>query len=297
MKAHRYHTSHAGWQAMMAWYEQKLARFSVPISSQFVNTRYGCTHIITAGDRCAPPIILLHGTNVNMLGWQAQIEGLSEQYYLIAPDVIGYAGKSDPVRLSYRTPDYAFWLMDVLDALQVSSAVLIGSSAGGFFALHFAYHCPQYVRAVILLNPCGIVPFRFPLNIMRQIPIAYTVGFFSRRMASYWLAKKLAQKNVAPNTQPNPENIHLAYLILKHYIRHHPPGTLQPRQLRQINTPTLLLVSQHEPFLPLRHMLRRATRLMPHIQAHIVDGAGHDIHVERPDFINASIHHFIASLS
>lgn len=282
---------------MMAWYEQKLARFSTPITSQFINTRYGCTHIIRAGDPCAPPVVLLHGTNVNMLGWQAQIEGLSEQYHVIAPDVIGYAGKSDPVRLSYRTPDYALWLADVLEALNISSAVLIGSSAGGFFALHFAYHHPQYARGVVLLNPCGIVPFRFPLNIMRQIPVAYTVAFLSRWVASYWVAKKLAQKNVAPNTQPNPEHIHLAYLILKHYIRHHPPGALKSRQLRRIITPTLLVVSQHEPFLPPRHMVRRAKRLMPDIQAQIVDGAGHDIHVERPDFINACIHQFIASLS
>jgi len=297
MNHHRYYTSLAGWEAMMGWYERRLACFTIPIQSYTIHTRYGCTHILTAGDRNAPPIVLLHGTNVSALGWQAQIENLSQHYFVIAPDVIGYAGKSDPVRLSYRHSAYADWLSDVLEALQISSALFVGSSGGGFFALKIAYHIPQHVRALILINPCGIVPFRFPLNIMRQPPVAYSVAFASRFVASRWMAYRLAKKNVAPNAIPSEENIHLAYLLLKHYIRHHPPGILPLRQLKAIQTPILLMVSQQEPFFSPHKMIQRANFVFDNLKTAIIEGVGHDIHVERPQFINESIHQFIASLS
>jgi pimeloyl-ACP methyl ester carboxylesterase len=296
MNHHRYYTSLAGWEAMMGWYERRLSGFTIPIQSHIINTRYGCTHLITAGDTCAPPILLLHGTNVSALGWQAQIEGLARDYFVIAPDVIGYAGKSDPVRLSYRNSAYADWLADVLDEMRIAPAIVVGASGGGFFALKLAYHAPQYVRALILLNPCGITPFRFPLNIMRQPPVAYSVAFASRLVASRWMAYRLAKKNVAPNTSPSEENIHLAQLLLKHYIRHHPPGMLPSHQLQHITTPILLLVSQDEPFFAPYKLIKRANHLFSDIQAQIIDGAGHDIHVERPDFINQKIHQFITSL-
>ncbi len=281
---------------MMGWYERQLTRFTIPIQSHLINTRYGCTHLITAGERCAPPIVLLHGTNVSALGWQAQIEGLARDYFVIAPDVVGYAGKSDPVRLSYRNSDYAQWLVDVLHEMKITSAVIVGASGGGFFALKLAYHFPQYARALVLLNPCGITPFKFPLNIMRQPPVAYSVAFASRLVASRWMAYQLAKKNVAPNTTPSEENVHLAQLLLKHYIRHHPPGVLPINQLRRIITPILLMVSQDEPFFSPDKMVKRANDVFSRIQSVIIDGAGHDIHVERPDFINHTIHQFIASL-
>ncbi|MDX2076799.1 MAG: alpha/beta hydrolase [bacterium] len=297
MNGHGFYTSQAGREAMMAWYDRRLALFTMPIHTQVITTRHGCTHILTAGNHYAPPILLLHGTNVSALGWQAQIEALAQDYYVIAPDVIGYAGKSDPVRLAYHDSGYADWVADVLEALHLSSAVIAGTSGGGFFALKVAIHYPQYVRGLALINPCGIVPFRFPLNIMRQPPIAYSVGFLSRRFGTHRLAYFLAKKNVAPDTEPTAENITLAHLLLKHYIRHHPPGAIAPHQLRHITAPILLLVSQHEPFFPPHHMVKRAKSLFSTIQTHVVDGAGHDIHVERPDFINQTLHHFIASLS
>lgn len=296
MNHHRYYTSVAGWEAMMGWYERRLACFTIPIHSHIINTRHGCTHLITAGERCATPILLLHGTNVSALGWQAQIEYFARNYFVIAPDVIGYAGKSDPVRLSYRNSDYADWLVDVLQGLKIRSAIIVGASGGGFFALKLAYHFPQFARALILLNPCGITPFRFPLNIMRQPPVAYSVAFASRLAASRWMAYRLAKKNVAPNTLPSEENIHLAHLLLKHYIRHHPPGVLPAHQLRHITTPILLMVSQDEPFFSPQRMINQANGVFSHIQTIIIDGAGHDIHVERPDFINQTIHQFIASI-
>ncbi|MBC8170106.1 MAG: alpha/beta hydrolase, partial [Anaerolineae bacterium] len=89
---------------MMHWYDQVLAE--LPCNSLYVDTRYGETHLLTAGSPDAPPLVLVHGINVSALNWQAQIRRLAADYYVIAPDVIGFAGRSAPVRLPYAGDGY-----------------------------------------------------------------------------------------------------------------------------------------------------------------------------------------------
>ena len=60
----------AGFEAVMTWYETSLKGVPVPCESWMVNTSYGKTHVIAAGQRDAQPMVLLHGTNANALTWK-----------------------------------------------------------------------------------------------------------------------------------------------------------------------------------------------------------------------------------
>lgn len=62
-------------------------------------------HYVEAGDRSAPPLLLLHGFPDCWLGWEAQITLLSVSYHVYALDLKGFGDSDKPgIRLHYRLP-------------------------------------------------------------------------------------------------------------------------------------------------------------------------------------------------
>ncbi|MEI2609124.1 MAG: alpha/beta hydrolase [Candidatus Promineifilaceae bacterium] len=60
-------------------------------------------------------------------------------------------------------------------------------------------------------------------------------------------------------------------------------------QLRQIKTPTLLLLGDYEIVYNHNQALQRATRLIPHIETTLIPGAGHALNFDQPEMVNERI--------
>ncbi len=107
------------------------------------------------GDREAEPLLLIHGVAGSSSAWVPLIGPLSAKYRVIAPDLLGH-GESDKPRTDYSLGAFAVWLRDLLDALNVPAATLVGHSLGGGVALQFAYQHRQYCRRLVLVNSGGL---------------------------------------------------------------------------------------------------------------------------------------------
>ncbi len=101
---------------------------------------------IEAGDRrfsyresgSGPAMVVLHGIGSGSGSWYGQLEGLSSDYRVIAWDAPGY-GETTPVdNPSPIAAEYAAVLEDMLAALNVEPAVLIGHSFGALTAGSYA---------------------------------------------------------------------------------------------------------------------------------------------------------------
>jgi pimeloyl-ACP methyl ester carboxylesterase len=295
LQSYPYYISKEGWSAMMAWYDRVLVSLPIPYQTYDVDTPYGETHVLTAGSAYAPPLIVLHGINVNALNWKAQMVNLSKHYYVIAPDVPGFAGKSAHIRLSYQNDDYSHWLRSVLDAFGIDSAVIAGSSGGGYFALKFAAVYPQHTSHLILVNPCGISRYPYPLDFGRNQSVVNWIGKFGRRVASYERARKLVAMSASKGVIPDEIAVEMAYILLKYFKRASPPGRLPLEQFHQITASTLLLLGEHEPYFNIRYLKREAERQFIHADLHtvILYGAGHDLHNDRAKEVSEYILQFI----
>jgi pimeloyl-ACP methyl ester carboxylesterase len=292
-----YYRSEDGRIALMGWYDRALAQLGVPYERLYVPTRFGMTHIIASGNPSAPPVLLLHGINTNAAVWRPQIESLSRYYRVYAPDIVGFAGMSAPTRLSYHNDSYARWAVDVLDGLETEQANVIGSSAGGHFALKLAVYAPERVRKLVLMNPCGLVRFRFPYTLTRIPGFPALVNILSPYMASQELAQKLVRKGVAPHLPLDTERVEFSHLILKHYRRYGPPGVLRNWELRRMIAPTLLLFSQYEVFTDPATAIRYARRTLPNlIAAEIIPDAGHDMNKDQPALVDSRLLSFLGQL-
>lgn len=289
-----YYVSAAGYAALMEWYDRALAAIRVPIETRLVPTRCGMTHVILSGSADAPPLLLLHGVNTSALSWRPQIEGLAARFRVIAPDIVGFTGRSGSARLPYCDDSYARWAVDVLDALDVSAAHVVGGSAGGHFALKLAAWSPERVRRLALLNPCGVAGYRFPYGITRVYGVAALLNWLNYRLlASPQLARTLVRKGVAPGLPLDADWVEFSYLVLRYYRRHAPPGLLRADELRRVRAATLLLVAEYEVFHQPAAIIRRARAYLDNVTVERVSAAGHDIQRDRAEWVNAQVTTFL----
>jgi len=144
--------------AFRAVYRQFLA--NMPFSQRMVETPYGETFLLEAGNPAHPPILLLHGSCSNSAFWFGDILALSANYHVFAADIPGEAGNSAEYRLSLDNGDYAEWMRSLLDALQLPKVSLAGNSLGGWMALKFATAYPERLEKLMLFASGGLAEIR-----------------------------------------------------------------------------------------------------------------------------------------
>jgi pimeloyl-ACP methyl ester carboxylesterase len=97
-----------------------------------------------------PAVLLLHGFSENNQIWQQQLDALSEQFYVIAPDLPGTGPTPMTTPLSIESmAEHAY---DRLETEGISRAVVIGHSMGGYVALALAEKYPSLVQGLGLFH-------------------------------------------------------------------------------------------------------------------------------------------------
>jgi pimeloyl-ACP methyl ester carboxylesterase len=150
--------SDEGRRKILSHYSRLLGTVGFAYRERYVDTSFGKTYILEAGDPGKPPVVLIHGSCSNSAAWFGDIPVLSEAYHVFSADVIGDAGNSEENRLDQTTDDFENWLAEVFDGLGVEKAMLIGNSLGGWIALKFAVRFPERTEKLALIAPSGIVP-------------------------------------------------------------------------------------------------------------------------------------------
>jgi pimeloyl-ACP methyl ester carboxylesterase len=133
------------------------------------------THCLMAGQKGAPPVLLLHGGGYDCasLSYKQSVGPISQYHRVFAPDWPGY-GESDKPKLRYSTEYYVDFLSRLMDALGLEKASLVGISMGGAISLGFALHSPQRVDKLVLVDSHGLgqeVPWRVMSYVMVRLPL------------------------------------------------------------------------------------------------------------------------------
>jgi pimeloyl-ACP methyl ester carboxylesterase len=100
------------------------------------------------------PLLFLHGASGVPL--DSPLLGLlGEHFRVIAPSHPGFGRSSLPENFD-SVGDLAYLYLDLMDALDVSDVVLVGSSFGGWIAAEIAVRSCQRLSRLILVDPIGI---------------------------------------------------------------------------------------------------------------------------------------------
>lgn len=254
-----------GERAVMALYDTALAHWPVPYETRTIPTRHGNTFVIAGGSETAQALVLLHGAGTNSAIWAGDVAEYSRHYRVYAVDLLGEAGRSAPNRPAWDSPAYAEWLDDVLNALQVEKAVLVGISQGGWTSLKYAVYKPERVEKLVLLTPGGVVPDK--------------LSFFFKAIGLSLLGKWGARRMVRMiyGSQPIPDGVE--------DIMNTVTSNFKPRvgvlpiftddELRRLTMPTLLIGGDQDTLRDLNKIAARLGLFLPQLEVTIIPGAGH----------------------
>src|SRR3712207_567959 len=102
-----------------------------------------------------PPVVLIHGMLNSSRHWEGVAERLAERYTVIAPDLIGHGDSATP-RGDYSLGAHAATIRDLLAAIGVERASIVGHSLGGGVAMVYFWLFPQRTERLILVSSGGL---------------------------------------------------------------------------------------------------------------------------------------------
>lgn len=224
--------------------------------------------------------------------WYANVKALSHHFRVYAPDVIDQSGKSMPTRKLSNRQDCADWLGDVLDALNIQSAAFVGHSHGGWQVLNLAVNAPERIDHLILVSPAGITRLR--LETFLQVLPTFIIP--TRRM--FYRGFQWSTVRRLDVEQPDPV-IDLIMLGGKSFkpqeLSFGVVDIFTDEELRRIDKSTLLLVGDREKIFNPRLMLDRARRLLPKLDADMVQNAAHLLPIDQAEIVNQRMLAFLSA--
>jgi valacyclovir hydrolase len=229
-----------------------------------------------AGD----PVLLLPGLFGSVDEVRSVGDALAQQYHVIAADLPG-SGQSlpqpRPFTVDYYQDDARSFVALLRD--RVTRPVhLVGFSDGGETELLMAAMAPDLARTVCAWGTAGSVPPEASemLPAMAAImddPIEPLRGFAEYLRGSYGEANARAMvKSWATAAQAIVDR----------------GGDIARGRAAEIVCPVLLLVGEHDAFVPLA-LAAEMAGLLPHGETRLVPGAGHAIQTERPDWLAETV--------
>lgn len=189
------------------------------------------------------PLILLHGLWGGTNEWQPVLGALSANHRVIAMDFIGFH-QSDQPATQYHNALLAQFLAGFIDVLHLENVTLMGHAMGANAATYTAYHYPQKVRALVLVDGAG---YRNPDRDLSQPPSQGMLNFMRTATGSTLAStRSLLERRVNDKTLVTDQWVADAYSMWLHSARAirdmlREGGDLTQEQMKAIAVPTLVV--------------------------------------------------------
>ena len=244
-----------------------------------------------------PPVLLLHGYVGDARGtWRRQIDGLSQDYTVIAWDAPGAGGSTDPPE-SFGLADYADCLAAFVNALGVVTPHVVGLSFGGGLALELYRRHPSIPRSLVLAGAyagwAGSLPPEAVEERLRQVLELSELPpdrFVRTVLPTMFSASATAEAVEA--FAANASEFHPAGLRVM--ARSFAEADLRD-VLPRIDVPTLLLYGDEDIRAPLT-VADDLHSAIPGSKLVIMPGVGHASSVEAAELFNSEIRRFLQSV-
>src|SRR3954465_4928612 len=130
-----------------------------------------------------PPVVLIHGMVNSSRHWEQVALRLADRYTVIAPDLIGHGDSATP-RGDYSLGAHAAVIRDVLAAIGIERATMVGHSLGGGVAMQYFWQFPERTERLVLVSSGGLGHEVSPLLRTVSLPGArYALSLLAPRRA------------------------------------------------------------------------------------------------------------------
>ncbi len=274
------------------------------LPGSFVQLSAGVTHYEIRGDADAENVVLIHGNAAPYVTWDRTIGPLCDAgFRVLRYDLFGHGFSDRPKLPTYDRHFYNVQLDELLRRLDVPYPVrVVGTSQGGSIAACFAAENPGSVSKIALL-----APFFDQLpgseRLAYRLLLTPLVGEFLLRLMSDRKLADLSDAVVSVDTVPvlqRQVTEQFRYRGKRRAILANLRGdaladaTSCYRSVGEQRIPLLLTQGTLDQKMP-REYLSRLRELLPDIEYHEIEGAGHLAHYEFPDQMNHLLTRFLAA--
>lgn len=243
------------------------------------------------------PVIFIHAFALNQTMWKEQVAALKNNYRCITLDLRGF-GHSDVAGETSSMDTLAGDINELMKALAIDQAVLVGLSMGGYITFAFYRNFPQSVRALVFADTRATADSEeAKANRLQSAEKALREGAAA-------IADDTTPKLLGDTTLSN--NAELVKLV--HSIQaSNPPAGIAAAQrgmaarvdstdiLSQINCPVLVIVGSEDKLTP-QAEAEVIHKGIDNSKLLVIDNAGHLSNMEAPDEFNKAVKEFLESL-
>ncbi len=255
-----------------------------------------------------PVFILLHGFGASLFSWYAVMEPLAQYGRVIAFDRPGFGLTERPMPGEWKgtnpySPEAQVDLViELMVALGVEQAILVGNSAGGTVSVNVALNHPERVQALVLVDaaiytsggsPAWARPL-FSTPQMRRLGPLIARQIQARGPELIELAWHDPSK-VTPETlagYQKPLQVHNWDRALWELTVASRPLNLAER-LDELQLPVLVVTGDDDRIVPTEESLRLAMDI-PGASLAVIPNCGHVPQEERPDLLMIELEMFLA---
>ena len=248
-------------------------------------------------------MLLLHGLGGSWQNWLETIPHFARAHRVIVPDLPGFGASPMPVeKISIR--GYARDVCELMDTLDLDTAVVIGNSMGGFIGIDIAIEAPSRISKLVLVSAAGIA-----IEQQRREPvrtIARGLEFFGAWVAGRADAvarRPRLRRMLLATAAAHPERLP-APLAAEQIRANGKPGWLGAfdallsyrirGRLSEVSCPTLIVWGSEDRMVPVRDA-DEFEREIPNARKVIFPDTGHVAMLERPARFNAVVDEFLAT--
>jgi pimeloyl-ACP methyl ester carboxylesterase len=233
------------------------------------------TVVYTAGS--GEPVVFFHGAGT--------IDGFdfaapwADKFRVILPYHPGFGESGDDPTFT-DLHDYVMHYLELFDLLKLDTVRLVGLSLGGYLAAKFASEHGHRVKKLALIAPAGIIDPEHPMLDVIVVPGDQIPGLLTSNFEV--IKKRLPEK-------PDLDFIAARYResgTVARFLWEHPIDPKFMRYLHRIKMPTLIVWGDEDKIIPVQHT-ETWRKLIPHAEVRIFKGAGHLVHLEKPEALDA----------
>lgn len=229
------------------------------------------------------PVVVLHGAGtVAGFDWA---EPLAEKFRVIVPHHPGFGQSGDDPTFT-DIHDYVMHYLGLFEMLGLDKVSLIGESLGGWMAAQFASEHNDRVKKLVLIAPAGMLdPEHMPLDII-STPGEEVVG---KLVSNFDVLK--SKLPAVPSIDFIADRYREATTVARLWWEH-PFDPKFMRHLKRVKMPTMILWGNEDKITPVE-LTPMWQQHIPQADIRIIKGAGHLVHLEKPEAV-AAIGAFLA---
>ena len=240
-----------------------------------------------------PALLLIPGADGMKETWRFQVPELARRYHVVSADL--RSRFPDPATFDRFADD----AVELLDFLEIESAIVIGQSLGGAIAIRLATRHPERVRGLVLANTLARVSYEHVgLNATALAPVAVAANRYLPTEAARRLGKLWSRYDVwIFDSSPGWERV-VDYALWTG-SRTEPPQISSRRiqllghedlrpELVEIHVPTLVLKGPRDTYTPAAWARDIADRIQDARYVE-VEHTGHCSHISMPEEFNREV--------